>query len=143
LVEAILCLFRIQRHKKTKGEYIAEDYDLLFDLIASFAPCVTTPHILTEVSNQLGQASEPLKHAVFEGFVVMIKLLIEHHVPSRQLADHDQFVLFGLTDLGILELAAQEESLVVTADARLASYLGTCGINAIEFRWLRKMERGW
>jgi hypothetical protein len=133
----------IARHKKTKGEYTPEDYFLLCELIAFFAPCVTTPHVLTEVSNQLGQAAEPLKHAVFEGFAFFLELLVEHHVPSRPLADHDRLADFGLTDVGIHELATKERSLVITADARLAAYLGSQTINVIDFRHIKMIERNW
>lgn len=133
----------IERHKKTKGEYVAEDYDLLFELIGAFAPCITTPHILTEVSNQLGQASGPLQYALFQSFAELIQLLIEHHAPSRELTFHDQFPVFGLTDLGILHLARSEKPLVISADSRLVAYLNSTGVNAIDYRWIHREARGW
>jgi hypothetical protein len=133
----------IERHKKTKGEYIPEDHGLLLEVMASFSPLITTPHILTEVSNQLGQSSNPLKYALFEGFAELIQLLVEHHIPSRKLAGHDHLAVFGLTDLGILEIATAEKCLAITADSRLADYLVRAGVDAIHYDWIRKLERGW
>lgn len=132
----------IGRHKKASG-YHAEDHDLLFGLIEAFAPCITTPHILTEVSNLLGQFSGPQKAALFESFADLIRLLIEHHAPSRDLVGHDQFYEFGLADMGILEVATREGSLVISADSRLVSYLNRAGVHAFDYEWIRRMDRGW
>jgi hypothetical protein len=132
----------IQRHKKTKGDYTPEDYGLLVDLIGSFSPLVTTPHILTEVSNPLGRSSQPLTSALFEGFAELIRLLVEHHVPSRELAGHEHLAVFGLTDLGILEIATSQKCLIITADSPLADYLMRTKIDVVPYDWIRKLERG-
>ncbi len=115
--------WHIRQHKKTTGEYLGEDYELLFEFISGFAPCLTTPHILTEVSNQLAQGSGALQYTLFQGFADLTRILIEHHVPGRDLVGQDQFHAFGLTDMGILDLAAREESLVVSADSSLVAFL--------------------
>jgi hypothetical protein len=98
---------------------------------------------LTEASNLLGQASGAPKNAVFEGFAEVIPLLGEHHVPSRELAGREHLALFGLTDLGILEVARRERSLVITADSPLAAYLGKAGVDAREYRRVKQQERSW
>ena len=116
----------IGRHKKTKGAYVPDDYDLLFDIIGAFAPCLTTPHILTEVSNQLGQGEGPIRHALFQSFAGLVPLLREYHAPCQVLARYDQFPVYGLTDMGIVDLAMKQRSLVITADSALVAYLG-CG----------------
>jgi hypothetical protein len=88
----------------------------------------------------LGQSSDPLRYALFEGFEEVVQLFIEHHVPSRELAGHDHLAEFGLTDLGILDLAKKERSLVLTADSRLAAYLGSAGVDAIDYHWVKEQE---
>lgn len=104
---------------------------------------MTTPHILTEVSNQLGQSSEALRSASFEGFAGLIHLLAEHHVPSRELVGHDHLAVFGLTDLGILRLATSQKCLIITADSALADYLMRAKLDAVPYDWVRKLDRGW
>jgi hypothetical protein len=132
----------IERHKKTRGEYVSGDFDLLFDMIGAFAPCFTTPHILTEVSNQLGQGSETLRYALFQAFAALIPLLRERCTPCQDLANYNQFPVFGLTDMGILDLAQSERSLVISADSPLVAYLNRAGVDAIDFRRIKTLERG-
>ena len=132
----------IARHKKTRGEYSEEDYNLLIELVGAFAPCITTPHILTEVSNQIGQISGPLLRDVFQGFSELIQFLMEDHIPSREVAVHERFPDFGLTDLGILNTARRANSLVITADSTLAAFLCGAEIDALAYQWMVKVERG-
>ncbi len=132
---------QIERHKKTKGEYRAEDHGLMVELLGAFARCLTTPHILTEVSNQLAQGSGAMQYALFQGFADLTRILIEHHVPCCDLVGHDQFHAFGLTDMGILNLAAREEALVISADSSLVAYLQRAGIHAVDYRSIRIFDR--
>jgi hypothetical protein len=89
---------------------------------------LTTPHILTEVSNLLGQAPDLLKREYYNAFVRATELFEEKHIPAVQILSRAGTASFGLTDLGILELARTEHR-VVTADGPLANYLAGAGID--------------
>jgi hypothetical protein len=97
-------------------------------------------HILTEVSNLLAQSEGPVKRSYFRAFAEVIGVFDEVHVAARQIALRDHFADFGLTDLGILE-AADSTCLVITADSRLASYLGREKIHVVDFKQLVDRDR--
>ncbi len=52
---------RIQKFKRT-DQFTVGDYELLADYVEQFRELVTTPSILTEVSNLLGQLPENLRY---------------------------------------------------------------------------------
>jgi len=131
----------VAKHKKTKGEYNPEDLVLLVDLVHFFASSVTTPHLLTEVSNLLGQSPAGLKKSLFDRFGGVIEAFTEHTIPSKVIAIQNHFAIFGLTDLGILEIASREKCLVVTDDSGFVNYLHQKQIDAFEFRLLRKLNQ--
>lgn len=133
----------IAHHKRTRGEYTPEDHRLLLEVIASVSPLLTTPHVLTEVSNLLGQTPGVLRYVVYESFSALIDGLEELHIPGPELADHAQLAVFGLTDLAILQTAASRRCLVITDDAALADFLGRSGVDAIPFSQIRTLDRGW
>lgn len=57
---------RVERTKRIRDRFRAEDFDILTAVLNQFETQVTTPHILTETSNLLGQAlSGQVKTDVF------------------------------------------------------------------------------
>lgn len=56
---------RIREHKRT-SDYTVRDYDLLEQLIAEFQRIVTTPHVLTEISNLIPELAGRLKASIAE-----------------------------------------------------------------------------
>ena len=131
--------FYVSKHKNTRG-YSSDDFYRLRDRLAETHARITTPHILTEVSNLLAQSEGPVKRSCFRAFAEVIGLFDEIHVTARRIALRDHFAEFGLTDLGILE-AADSTCLVITADSRLASYLGRENIHVIDFKQLAGKDR--
>jgi len=129
----------VSKHKNTRG-YSSEDFYLLRELLAQIHARITTPHILTEVSNLLAQSEGPVKRSYFRAFAEVIGVFDEVHVAARQIALRDHFADFGLTDLGILD-AADSTCLVITADSRLASYLGRENIHVVDFKQLVDRDR--
>jgi len=129
----------VSKHKNTRG-YSSEDFYLLRDLLDQTHVRITTPHILTEVSNLLSQSEGPLKRSYFRAFAEVIGVFDEVHVAARRIALRDHFADFGLTDLGILE-AADPTCLVITADSRLASYLGRENTQVVDFKQLIDRDR--
>lgn len=125
----------IPKFKRTKI-FTVEDYNLLVGLLGRVEKIITTPNILTEVSNLSGQLSENLKFDYFEKFATGIALLDEHYLSSDEISRMDEFSKFGLTDAGILHIA-RGNYLVITDDFRLSQYLQKIGVDALNFNHIR------
>ena len=112
------------------------EFDLLVNIVGRFKTVVTTPHILTEVSNLLGELPKDFHDAYFLFFGGIVPMLDEHYTRSRELAWRDSLPKFGLTDTAIIE-DSRDKYLVLTSDARLYGYLVGLGIDAINFNHIR------
>ena len=129
----------IPRFKRT-SHFAPEDYDLLARLLRVFHRTITTPNVLTEVSNLTAQLGEPAKTGCMRLLAQGIALLDEHYVASAEAAPTALFPRLGLTDAGILLLAGGE-SLVLTDDLELFVALAKAGVDAINFNHVR--AAGW
>jgi rRNA-processing protein FCF1 len=128
--------------KRVSG-YRMEDYELLVRLLGSFTTLITTPHVLTEVSNLANSLRESYKYdwnAYFAALVGSEKNIgvREQWIPAAELAQRPDFLPFGLTDTALAELTSQ--ALVVTEDYRLSGSLKTRGISVLNFGDLRKLQ---
>jgi len=126
---------RIAKFKRT-AQFTVEDFECLIDFVKKFKGIVTTPSILTEVSNLLGQLPDELRTSFHEQFAHDLKDLHEHYTASRELAGEKSFPRFGLTDTAILQ-AATSQCLVLTDDLRLYQYLGNLDVDVINFNHIR------
>ncbi|MDT7541223.1 MAG: hypothetical protein QOE33_1127 [Acidobacteriota bacterium] len=129
---------RIPKFKRT-AKFTVEDFYILAEFFDFFSRIVTTPNILTEVSNLAGQLPENLKPAFYPLFAQHLTLLEEHYLTSANIASAPQFAKLGLTDCGILELS-RNQYLVLTDDFRLAGHLDSQGIDVINFNHIRTMN---
>ena len=125
----------IPKFKRTR-QFTVEDHAILIRLLDLFDKIVTTPNILTEVSNLSGQLGEPKKSEYFKKFSSGISLLEEEYVASKDVADMQEFVRFGLTDTGIVYLT-RGKYLVLTDDFRLSQYLQSAEVDVINFNHIR------
>lgn len=125
----------IARFKRTNA-FTPHDFEFLAGVISSFKLVVTTPSILTEVSNLLGQFHYWNRNIIFEGFAKAIQRFQEEFIPSRELANEPFFPKFGLTDTGIIQ-SARGKFLVLTDDFELAGYLESQAIAVSNFNQLR------
>lgn len=126
----------INNFKYTKGRYDTGDFDVLIALLERFDTRITTPHILTEVSNMLGQLSDPARTTCFELLKQTIPSLHELSISSTQLSDDEAFLKFGIADTAIRKVA-EDSYLVLTDDFRLAGYLDRIGIDALNFHHIK------
>jgi rRNA-processing protein FCF1 len=128
----------IQRFKRT-SQFTREDHDVLARVLEPFkGKVITTPNVLTEVSNLSGQLGEPMRSAYFEVFSRWLCLLDERYTASSLSAQAEHFVPLGLTDAGIMGLATSG-LLVLTEDFRLAQRLQKIGADVINFNHLRPL----
>jgi hypothetical protein len=129
----------ISRFKRTV-QFTVEDYSTLLILLHPFEKLITTPNILTEVSNLSGQLGEPARTYYFRFFAEKIAGIEEHYIDSARAAEQDQFNRLGLTDTGILELSSRQY-LILTDDFRLSQILQTNNLDVINFNHVRVI--GW
>ena len=129
----------IPTFKRTR-QFVVEDYTTLTLILASFEKVITTPHILTEVSNLSAQLGDPLKTTYFRFFSEAIGYLQEEQIPSASVAADYVFIRFGLTDAALYTLS-MDGYLVLTDDFRLSQYLQSREIAVINFNHIRTL--GW
>lgn len=130
---------QIERFSRTRKEgFTRRDYEFLLAFVSRFDRLVTTPHILTEVSNFLGQLHGRVKNECFEVFARQLAESTTHeHLPlASTLAGKPEFVPFGITDASIAEVAT-DTYLVLTTDARLNAYLVRQGIASLNYNNFR------
>jgi hypothetical protein len=121
-------------------QFTVEDYNTLLLLLQLFDRLITTPNILTEVSNLSGQLGEPAKTLYFYTFARKITLMEEHYIDSREAATQEEFIKIGLTGASIFRLP-KDQYLILTDDFRLSQYLQHKGIDVINFNHIRPL--GW
>lgn len=127
---------RISKFNRTQ-QFLPEDYDLLLRVLSYFQNIFITPNILTEVNSLINQIGEPERSLSFTVFAQGISnFLNESYVESKVAVRNEQFVRFGLTDLGILNLA-KNQYLVLTDDLKLAVHLQRQGIDTLNFNNIR------
>jgi hypothetical protein len=125
---------RIQTFKRTQ-QYTIEDFDLLLNLIFHFTTLITTPHVLSELSNLA-----TLHGAEFSRLRTLFKETVEQ---TKELYDESRFVVsdvdfnrLGLADAAIASVCSRS-LLVLTGDLELYSALTTRGFDAINFNHIR------
>jgi hypothetical protein len=106
-------------------------------MLKRFAQVITTPNILTEVSNLSQAVADRDKAAYFARFAGMLTLIREDYVPSAA-ALAGRWARFGSTDAAIAEIA-KKGYLVLTDDLRLAYALQSDGIATLNFNQLRNL----
>jgi rRNA-processing protein FCF1 len=118
-------------------KYSPDDFELLIKLLDKFRVLVTTPHVLTEVSNLSNAVPEGERKSYFESIASRVTLLEERHVAcSTALAG--RWERFGLTDAAIATIA-ENQLLVLTDDFRLSQVLQSEGIDSLNFNHLRQI----
>jgi hypothetical protein len=101
---------------------------------------VTTPNVLTEVSNMVSQIGGETATKLRVMLGTVIEALDERYVPSAEASKVEEFRRLGLTDASLL-LLERGDLLVLTDDRHLYSALQSKGIAAINFHHVR--DRAW
>jgi len=119
------------------SRFAVEDFDTLVRFLTPFHKTVTTPNILTEVSNLLRQISPGWERPCFEKLAGLIRVIDEHYIASIVASGMDSFGKFGLTDAAIVAMLAKDKYLVLTDDFALSQYLTKKGVDAVNFNNVR------
>jgi hypothetical protein len=128
---------RIPKFKRTMA-FTVNEFWLLMTFLKVFDKLVTTPNVLTEVSNLSGQLAENLRVPFYSDFADRIPLLEEHYVPSVGASSMAHFSKIGLTDSAIVRLV-KDKYLVLTDDLNLVGYLQNRSIDVINFNHIRTL----
>jgi rRNA-processing protein FCF1 len=120
--------------------FTPDDFSLLERFVMQFNTLVTTPHILTEVSNLAERLPEGLLDRFRTMFREVIKSLSEQPRPAMEIAWDAAFLRFGLTDTAIA-MVVPRRYLVLTADLPLCGLLQRRKIDVINFNHIRTL--GW
>jgi hypothetical protein len=130
---------RAIRSFKRTDRYTEEDFHMLVRIVDLFLPhsrILTTPHVLTEVSNLAGQAAGALRTGIFQALARVIPQMDERNIAANTLVNREAFAGFGITDCGVLELESPE-SIVLTDDLALARLLELKRRAVLNFNHLR------
>jgi rRNA-processing protein FCF1 len=119
------------------SKYSEDDYDLLIQVLRPFTRIITTPNILTEVSNLSNAIPEKSREAYFASFAAGLTQLDEQHVASTT-ALKNRWARYGLTD-AVIAVIAKDGYLVLTDDFRLSQSLDSDGIETLNFNHLRRV----
>ncbi len=120
----------IRNHPRT-SVYTENDFERIEAFIESFAERVTTPHVLTEISNLLGKQTD-----VREVLIQYINKCKEIYWAAGSLTGSTAFNSYGLTDSAIVE-TARDNFLVVTDDGPLYSFLLGSKVEAVNLEQIR------
>jgi len=130
--------YRIPKFKRTIA-FTVEDFYTLLTVFKFFTKVITTPNILTEVSNLSNQLPEDIKPLYYSEFAKHTVSLEENYIASINISSLEHFKKFGLTDSGIIDLV-KDKYLVLTDDLPLTSYLQNVGIDTINFNHIRALN---
>jgi hypothetical protein len=131
--------------ERVKNDYTFADYELLLNLISQFRGLITTPHILTEVSNLANKLHGTYRDAWYRKLAGFVSIgqgnssVSEIWEPPKEFVTMAEFIKFGITDCVVARFASG--GLVVTADGRLSSTLRSKGIDVLNFNELRMMQK--
>ena len=130
---------RIANFKRTQ-DFSVEDFRTLRHLVEWFgAPIVTTPHVLSQVSD-LTDLSGREGMAVRQLLKSMVEVADEKYDSARDLVQHRLFERFGLGDASV-GAVCERNIVVLTADLQLQIALEYSGLDAINFHHVRAL--GW
>jgi hypothetical protein len=142
----LLILFLLGRHRKSliarfrhSKQYSTQDFELLANFMRRFQILVTTPNILTEVSNLSSKLDSSERLLFWDSFSIEIEQLEERPMASAAAAKTPFFRKFGLSDSVIAAMA--DDFLVVTDDFALSGILRREGRDVINFNHIRML--GW
>jgi hypothetical protein len=103
--------------------------------VSQFERLITTPHLLTEVSNLAALHADELR--VLRGlFKEVVGQMREFYDESRSVVEDAAFERLGLTDAAIATLC-RRSMLVLTDDLQLHLALVNRGIDSINFNHIR------
>lgn len=125
----------IATHKRTK-DFLAEDHDLLVQMIDDFDLIWITSHCLAEVSNLLRQTHDHLARELMVVLSQFVDHTKESHIQKSRIFDNEIFIRFGVADTGFVE-KSKKVTCSYTTDIDLYLELSRLGRTVINFNHVR------
>ncbi len=125
----------VPKFKRTQG-FSEQDFVLLEMVLGEFDRVITTPNVLTEVSDLADGVPVGDREGVGRAFIAAIGTALEIHTPSVDVTADPNFLKYGLADTNIL-LVARGNYLVLTDDFRFSGALAGAGVDVINFNHIR------
>lgn len=107
------------------------DIALLERLLRPFQRMITTPHILTEVSNFVDQSPVHRRAKLVEALRDFIENHAEIFEAATELSSRSEFNLLRLSDTALISLSSN--AVVITTDFHLSERIASQGGQAINF----------
>lgn len=126
----------VSKHRRLRA-YSEKDFELLLKVISNATEVLVTPNTLSETSNLLAYAAEPMRSELFQAFALIITDSSERYVPSSDASTRSEFVRLGLTDSALLAVSSTGNTLL-TADLDLYLAASSQGLEPINFNHLRE-----
>lgn len=127
---------RIPEFKRTQ-DFTIGDFDTLSALIGSLGKLVTTPHVLSQVSDLTDLGGKELA-IVRRYFGVLVERVEEYYDTSTALVADPLFARLGLTDAAIARVSSRG-ILVLTSDLNLQLAIQRRGFDALNFNHVRAL----
>jgi len=137
----------IEKMNNNENGYSTKDFKLLSEIVDNYEKIMTTPHILTEISNlnksKKRQKSLTTRNLLFNRLKALIasNLVYENFVNITDIIKDSKFNKFGVTDIGILNQSKNSNIGVITDDSKFSGYLNNNQIPCINFKELRNINQ--
>ncbi|WP_180189943.1 hypothetical protein [Acinetobacter sp. YH01018] len=128
----------ISTHKKLRI-YSEDDFKLLVGILDTSSKLVATPHILAETSNLaihgMYNELEAKTFLVLKGITSSDKFE-EVHELIKTITNHDGYLKFGVSDIGLLE-ALSNGYVLLTDDWKLSGYAEQKGYDVLNYKTIQ------
>ena len=122
---------KLIRASKRTAMFSEDDFAKVSKFIDFFPAKITTPNVLTEISNLLPTRPDFIPH--FGAFAVNAT---EEYLTSSSLLKSVAFSTFGLADSSVFE-TARGRYLILTDDRRLVGFLANRGVDVVNMDAIR------
>lgn len=135
-----LCDPDVDRFKRTTA-FSKKDFALIAGLLRFFDRRVTTPNIVTEVSNLLNHVPRHHQETAVRALGEFVVSADEIYIPSRQATEDQAHARLGVSDVAtIASTHHAPEPLVLTTDLDLHLELSRRGRASINYNHVRSYE---
>ena len=125
----------VGNHRRLSS-FDSDDFALVEGLAAQISHHISTPHVLTEVSNHLGSGPQQMVRDGTAALDAYIANLDEILISAKIVAANPEFHALGLTDATILHFSGADIR-VVSTDFHLCNRLAAKGVDVINPRNFR------
>lgn len=125
----------VSQHKRLR-KFDVKDFDLLSEIVAQSRGIILSPNVITEASNLIRQAADPVRSASTRMLARIVESGDERIVSSKVAVQHPEYNSLGIADAVLLENGTQGFTLL-TVDRNLYLAAIKARLKALNFNYLR------